>query len=105
MKLGTGKPLGRREVMEVFAPHPAGIRIQVRDMELDVACVVLVDGDWSCCFCHVLSVEPGTDIFGSIGGRVRILGLHGFRRYCADTSRTAWLSVSSTEDSVRQRCQ
>jgi hypothetical protein len=41
-------------------------------MELDVAVAVLVDACGSCCVCHVLSVERGTDIIGSIHRRVGI---------------------------------
>ena len=70
-ELRAGKPFCRHEVLEVFTPNPSGVRVQVGDMKFDLTGGV-VDADWSCCVCHVLSVERGTDIFGSIGGRVRI---------------------------------
>jgi hypothetical protein len=71
-ELGTGKAFGCGQVLEIFAPNMAGVSIQVCHVELNVAVEVLVDAYGSCCVCHVLSVERGTDIIGSIRGRVRI---------------------------------
>jgi len=70
-QLCTGEAFGRGEILEVLAADMACIRVQVRHVELDVVPVAeLVDGVGSCCVYHVLSVGRGTDIIGSIGGRV-----------------------------------
>lgn len=71
-ELGTGKAFRRGQVKEILASDMAGVSIQVRHMELDIDVEVLVNACGSCCVCHVLSVERGTDIIGSIRGRVRI---------------------------------